>query len=170
MDMEQAWQAAELRWRCGTLAGFVAACTDVEGRAREAARLAGEVFATDPGDVAALQAIHGVLATWADELGDHPHRPAVRRPEEADRRIRDHLKDVLRTRLPVTARDRLAAVQLSLDVDFDVLRRLRTLSAEEREDVFYVYGRATAALDLGHLDEAERGAKHLDALRRQYAG
>ncbi|MEV7021197.1 hypothetical protein [Kitasatospora sp. NPDC093558] len=170
MDTELAWQVAELRWRCGTLAGFVASCTDVEGRAREAARLAGEAFGADPGDLAALQVMHDVLAGWAEELGDHPHRPTDRRPDEADRRVRDHLKDVLRTHLPVATRDRVAAVQLSLDVDFDVLRRLGTLSGQEREDVHYVYGRATAALDLGHVQEAERGAKRLDDLRRRHAG
>ncbi|MGW2255904.1 hypothetical protein ACWCXH_38040 [Kitasatospora sp. NPDC001660] len=170
MDMERAWQAAELRWQCGTLAGFVAACTDVEGRAREAAEPARKAFATDPGDVEGLQEIHSVLTRWAEELEDHPHRPAARRPDETDRRVRDHLKDVLRTHLPAATRDRSAAVQLALDVDFDVLRRLRTLSCEEREDVFYVYGRATAALDLGHVEEAEHAAKRLDDLRRQHTG
>lgn len=163
---ERAWQAAESRQRAGALAAFVAACGEDDERAAAARELAARVLAADPD---AAEEIVRTLTQWADELADHPHHPGEPRPDEADRLTRDHLKDVLRDHLPTESRDWMSGTKLSLDVAFFQLRRARGLDPQTREDVFYIYGRGTMALDFGHREAAQREVARLRALREAYA-
>ncbi|MFE6944661.1 hypothetical protein [Streptomyces chartreusis] len=64
------------------------------------------------------------------------------------------------------ARDWMSATRLSLDVHYQALCRARGLDRRTREDAFYVYGRGTMALDLGHRRAAEREAARLRRLRQ----
>lgn len=168
-DMGQAWQVAELRWRSNTLSTFVAACSQDEERARRARELAQQALESNLDDVEAIQEIVWTLADSAEDLADHPHYPIEPRPDEADRLVRDHLKDILRNRLPTEARDWMSGTQLSLDVDFHALRHLPALDSQVREDIFYTYGRATMALDLGNQEAAERELDRLQELRKSHA-
>ncbi|WP_405587133.1 hypothetical protein [Streptomyces sp. NBC_01092] len=154
------------------MAAFVGACRGRDDeRAREARELAARVcaLAYDGGDLEAAEDVVLTLEEWADELVDHPYHPGVPRPDEADRLTRDHLKDVLRDELTTPARDWMSGTQLSLDVDFNALRRTRGLDRRIREDAFYAYGRGTMALDLGHRAAARREVARLRELRDTYA-
>ncbi|GAA2449008.1 hypothetical protein [Streptomyces macrosporus] len=168
MDRERAWRFAELLRQGSVLSAFVAACADGEERAREARELGARVFAADPADLEAVEGIVETLTEWAEELADHPHRPDEPRPDEADRQVRDFLKDVLRDELSSRARDWMSRTELALEVNFLALRGMRTPAPRTREDAFYLYGRATMALDLGYRAAAERGAESLRELRRTH--
>ncbi|WP_367038365.1 hypothetical protein [Streptomyces sp. Je 1-332] len=171
-DMEQAWQVAELRWRSNTLSAFVAACSRDEERARQARELAQQALECNPDDIEAIQEIQEIVWTLADsaeDLADHPHYPSEPRPDETDRLVRDHLKDILRNHLPTEARDWMSGTQLFLDVDFHALRQLPALDSRVREDVFYTYGRATMALDLGNRQAAERELERLRELSKSHS-
>ncbi|MFE4574762.1 hypothetical protein [Streptomyces chartreusis] len=163
---ERAWRIAELRQRGDVLAAFVAACGDGE-RARQARELAAGVcgLAYAGGDLDAAEDTVRTLEEWADDLEDHPYRPGAARPDAADRLTRDHFKDVLREALTVPARDWMSATRLSLDVHYQALCRAHGLDRRTREDAFYVYGRGTMALDLGHRAAAERETARLRQLR-----
>lgn len=168
MDMEHAWKIAGLRQQIGTLSAFVAACTDDSERKRNATRLAQQAFASDPADLAAVQEIAWTLAEWAEDLHDHSCHPVEPRPDEADRQVRDHVKDVLHSHLPGDTRDWISGTKLFLDVAFRALSRLPTLDPRTREDAFYIYGRGTMALDFGHRGAAERELERLRKIQRTY--
>jgi hypothetical protein len=168
VEMEQAWAFADLRQQISTLSTFVAACSDDSERAREATQLAQQAFASAPAELEAVQRIAWTLAAWAEDLEDHPHHPGELRPDAADRQVRDHVKDILRNDLPYDVRDWMSVTKLFLDVDFRTLSRSPALDPRTREDVFYIYGRGTMALDFGHREAAERELERLRNLRRTY--
>lgn len=169
MDMGRVWLTAETRQRISTLATFVAAFSGDEERRREAERLTERAFATDLADLEEIQEIVWTLTIWAEDLAGHPHYPTDPRIDEADRRIRDHVKDILRDRVPHETLRWMLHTQFSLDVTFLSLRRAPTLDPRTREDAFYIYGRATVSLDLGHREAAERGLELLQELREKHA-
>ncbi|MFF5233232.1 hypothetical protein [Dactylosporangium sp. NPDC000521] len=49
-------------------------------------------------DLAAAQEIDSTLDEWAWELSGQVPAPAEPRPDEADRQVRDYVKDVIRDR------------------------------------------------------------------------
>ncbi|GAA1583483.1 hypothetical protein GCM10009678_77690 [Actinomadura kijaniata] len=108
------------------------------------------------------------LVDWADRWADHPHRPAEPRPDEADRQIRDYAKDAYPERLSVRQRDRVGRITLFMNVGLRALAGA-DLPRQVREDVFYLYGRVSMALDAGHLAAAERELARLEELRERYA-
>jgi leucyl-tRNA synthetase len=163
MDMEQAWELADLWWRSNALSTFVAAYTNDADRAREARQLCDQLFGADSVDLAAAEDIVSTLDGWAWELADQVPAPAEPRPDEADRQVRDYVKDVSRDRVPRELREWAERTQSFLDFIFKALIRGQALPAWVREDVRYVYGRATMAIDLGHRAAAER---ELERLRR----
>ncbi|MGW1952236.1 hypothetical protein ACWCPI_05640 [Streptomyces sp. NPDC001920] len=167
--MERAWRFAELRQRGGALAAFVAACAESRERAERASTSAVRLMSCGPSELDEAEDIVRTLTDWADDLADHPHHPGEPRPDEADRLVRDHVKDVLRDRLTVEARNWMSRTKLSLDVCFFQLRRVRGLDPRIREDVFYIYGRGTMALDSGRREAAEREVRRLRELRDTYA-
>ncbi|MQY05596.1 hypothetical protein [Actinomadura macrotermitis] len=162
MDFDRARRLAELRRRSAALSAFVAACAGDRERAREAGRLAGQVFAADLADVEAAEEAAETLARWADDLREHPHRPTEPGPEEADLRMRDHLKDVVRDHLPVEFRDWMSEARLSLEFGFRAMSRAS--DPRIREKAAYIYGRGTMALELGHREAADRELERLREL------
>lgn len=54
----------------------------------------------------------------------------------------------------------MGRIELSLEVRFLSLCRHPAADCQIRQDVFYVAGRAAMALDLGHLEVAEREIRH----------
>jgi hypothetical protein len=167
--MDGTWEFANLRRQANYLGTFVAACTDDPKRAREARRLAEQAFEPDPKSFYNLRQIVRQLAEWAKELADHPHRPPNPRPDMEDRQTRDYVKDLLQENSSANKRNELSGLQLSLDVAYDALRRMRTLDATTREDASYLYGRATMAIDLGQLTAAGRELLRLKELKKAHA-
>jgi hypothetical protein len=165
VDFQRAWQLAELRWWSSALAAFVVAYTADEERAREAAQIADSACSSDVEGLEVVRERVQKLAVWAGELADHPHYPAESRPDEADRQVRDHLKDIVRDHLPAEFRDWMSGTQLSLDVTFQALRDASALDPRARQDAFYLYGRATMALEVGDRETAERELERLRDLR-----
>ncbi|MDI9831918.1 hypothetical protein [Streptomyces sp. KAU_LT] len=159
------WRVAELRQRGGVLAAFVAACCDDEKRARAARDLGARLTAYGPADRWEAEEAVATLERWAGDLEDHPYHPGVPRPDESDRQTRDHFKDVQRDRLTTAARNWRSGTQLSLDVYLGQLSRVRGLAPCVREDVYYLYGRGTMALDLGDRATAARVTARLRELR-----
>ncbi|MCZ9354896.1 hypothetical protein NGM36_34915 [Streptomyces mutabilis] len=84
------------------------------------------------------------------------------RPDEADRQTRDYAKDLRHASLPVHVRDEMGRIELSLEVQFLALCRQPGLGCRIRQDIFYVAGRAAMALDLGHLEAAEREIQRME--------
>ena len=165
----RAWRVAELRQRGGVLAAFVAACCEDDGRARAARDLGARLAAYGPADRWQAEEAVATLERWAGDLADHPYRPAAPRPDEADRQTRDHFKDIQHERLTTAARDWRSGTRLSLDVYLSQLSRVRGLDPWVREDVYYLYGRGTMALDLGDRATAARETARLRALRDAHA-
>ncbi|GAA1558445.1 hypothetical protein GCM10009827_094250 [Dactylosporangium maewongense] len=161
MDMAQAWELAHLWWRSNVLSTFVAAYTNDADRAREARQLCDQLFGTDSVDLAVAEEIVSTLDGWAWELADQVPVPAEPRPDEADRQVRDYVKDVIRDRVPAELRDWAERTQLFLDVTYKAVMREQTLPARVREDVRYVYVRGTMAVDLGNRTAAERELERL---------
>ncbi|MFI6155960.1 hypothetical protein ACIBCA_25130 [Kitasatospora sp. NPDC051170] len=164
VDWDRVWRFAELRWRCGTSAGFVAACTGDAGRARAAAELGARAYAIAPLDLRALEAIAEELAVMERELEGHPLRPVDPAPDEFDRIIREHARDVLRTLLPDGHQYQREYTRSSLDYHFRLLCHLPGLDPATHRDAHYLYGRATMALDLGHAAAFGRAYARLRAL------
>ncbi|WP_030857172.1 hypothetical protein [Streptomyces sp. NRRL F-2747] len=165
------WRQAETAKWVDVVSGFLASRhprgsaerAEVEGKARAVRE---EVDAGDP------YAASGAAATWLaialHAFEDDPHRPGPLRPAEEDAQVRDYLKDVLRHRLSRGQRDRLDRHALSLRV---VPRRLcenPAVDARTREDVRYLVARGLMALDLGHVDAAEREVGRLEAIEERY--
>ncbi|WP_051836699.1 hypothetical protein [Streptomyces sp. NRRL WC-3742] len=164
VDRDLVWRFAELRWRCGTSAGFVAACTGDARRARTAAELGTRAYAVAPLDLRALEAIAEELAVMERELDDHPLKPVDPAPDELDRIIREHARDVLRPLLPDGHQQHWEYTRSSLDYHFRLLCGLPDLDPAAHRDAHYLYGRATMALDLGHSAAFGRAYAQLRAL------
>ncbi|MEU3659851.1 hypothetical protein AB0E77_08810 [Streptomyces sp. NPDC032940] len=163
------WQRAEVSRRFEVLSGFVATCVagDDEARRRLAQLVAHAEAALSPSppDFAVASKCLDELVRWADrEWADHPYRPVEARPDEADRQTRDHAKDLWHAALPVHVRDEMGRIELSLEVRFLALCRQPSLDCGIRQDIFYVAGRAAMALDLGHLEAAEREIRRMEQL------
>ncbi|MGW1587987.1 hypothetical protein [Streptomyces sp. NPDC002386] len=81
----------------------------------------------------------------------------------------DYAKDDRRTALPVSFREDLDSVAISLSV---TNRRLQAasprLDAATREDIVYVTARASMAFDLAHLPAARRELERLEAIARHW--
>jgi hypothetical protein len=93
----------------------------------------------------------------------HARAPPVEaRPDEADRQTRDYAKDLRHAALPVHVRDEMGRIELSLEVRFLALCRQPGLDCRIRQDVYYVAERAAMALDLGHLEAAEREIRRME--------
>ncbi|MFL1381984.1 MULTISPECIES: hypothetical protein [unclassified Nocardiopsis] len=155
------WQRAEVSRRLDVLSGFVAMCAagDNDARRRLARLVAGAdaALSASPPDLVTASTHLDELVRWADtEWADHPYRPGEARPDEADRQTRDYAKDLRRAALPVSVQNEMGRIELSLEVRFLALCRRPGLGCRTRQDVFYVAGRAAMALDLGHLEAAER--------------
>ncbi|MEU9438656.1 hypothetical protein [Streptomyces sp. NPDC048252] len=153
--------------RLDVLSGFIAMCVagDDDARRRLAQLVAGAdtaLSASTPDLVVASEYL-GELLCWADtECTDHPHRPVEARPDEADRQTRDYAKDLRHAALPVRVRDEMGRIELSLEVRFLALCCQPGLDCRIRQDIFYVAGRAAMALDLGHLEAAERESRRME--------
>ncbi|MFF4686781.1 hypothetical protein [Streptomyces sp. NPDC001307] len=146
--------------RLDVLSGFIAMCVaGDEARRRLAQLIAGAdaALSSSPPDLVVASEYLDELVCWADaEWTDHPYRPVEARPDEADRQTRDYAKDLRHAALPVRVRDEMGRIELSVEVQFLVLCRQPGLDCQIRQDIFYVAGRAAMALDLGHLEAAER--------------
>ncbi|TQK97465.1 hypothetical protein FB563_2433 [Streptomyces puniciscabiei] len=130
-----------------------------EARRRPVQLIAGAdaALSSSPPDLVVASEYLDELVCWADaEWTDHPYRPVEARPDEADRQTRDYAKDLRHAALPVRVRDEMGRIELSVEVQFLVLCRQPGLDCQIRQDIFYVAGRAAMALDLGHLEAAER--------------
>ncbi|WP_327070249.1 hypothetical protein [Kitasatospora sp. NBC_01302] len=161
------WQRAEVSRRLDVLSGFIAMCVAGEDDARR--RLAQLVAGADaalsalPPDLVVASEYLDELVWWADtEWADHPFRPVEARPDEADRQMRDHAKDLRYASLPVRVRDEMGRIELSLEVRLLALCRQPGLGCRIRQDVYYIAGRAAMALDLGHLEAAEREIRRME--------
>ncbi|MGX1274725.1 hypothetical protein [Streptomyces phaeoluteigriseus] len=161
------WQRAEVSRRLDVLSGFIAMCAAEDKAARR--RLtqmiadADAALSASPTDLVAASEYLDELVHWADtEWADHPYRPVESRPDEADRQTRDYAKDLRHAALPVRVRDEMSRIELSLEVRFLALCRQPGLDCRIRQDVFYVAGRAAMALDLGHLEAAEREVRRME--------
>ncbi|WP_329250712.1 hypothetical protein OG223_20925 [Streptomyces sp. NBC_01478] len=161
------WQRADVSRRLDVLSGFIAmgVAGDDDARRRLAQLIAGAdaALSASPPDLAVASEHLDELVLWADtEWADHPHRPVEARPDEADRQTRDYAKDLRHAALPVRVRDEMGRIELSLEVRFLALCSRSELDCRIREDVFYVAGRAAMALDLGHLEAAEREIRRME--------
>lgn len=166
-ELDATWEFANLYRQANHLGTFVAACTDNPERAHEARRLLEQAFASTPKSFYNLRQIVIQLDEWAKELADHPHRPPNPRPDAEDRQTRDHVKDLLQEKWSSNTRNELSGLQLSIDVAFDTLRRMR-LDATTRQDAPYLYGRATMAMDLGQFTVARRELLRLQELKKAH--
>ncbi|MFE2291064.1 hypothetical protein [Streptomyces sp. NPDC059452] len=161
------WQRAEVSRRLDVLSGFIAMCAtgDKDAR-RRLARLiadADAALSASPPDVVVASVCLDELVEWAaTEWADHPYRPVEARPDEADRQTRDYAKDLRHAALPARVRDEMGRIELSLEVRFLALCRQPGLDCRIRQDIFYVAGRAAMALDLGHLEAAEREVRRME--------
>jgi hypothetical protein len=166
-ELYEIWQRAEISRRLDVLSGFVAMCVagDDDARSRLAQLVAdanASLSASPPETDVAAECLAELLR-WADtEWADHPCRPVEGRPDEADRQTRDYAKDLWRAALPVPVRDEMGRIELKLEVRFLALCRQAELSCRIRQDVFYLAGRAAMALDLGHLEAAEREIRRME--------
>ncbi|MFK0287750.1 hypothetical protein ACIQVL_45825 [Streptomyces sp. NPDC090499] len=161
------WQRAEVSRRLDVLSGFIAMCVagDDGGRSRLAQLVADADAALSalPPDLVVAWEHLDELVRWADtEWADHPYRPVEARPDEADRQTRDYAKDLRHAALPVGVRDEMGGIELSLEVRFLALCRQPGLDCRTRQDIFYVAGRAAMALDLGHMEAAEREIRRME--------
>ena len=161
------WQRAEVSRRLDVLSGFIAMCVagDDDARHRLAQLVAGAdaALSASPPDVAIASEYLDELVRWADtEWTNHPYRPVEARPDESDRQTRDYAKDLRHAALPVRVRDEMGRIELSLEVQFLALCRQPGLDCRIRQDIFYVAGRAAMALDLGHLEAAEREIQRME--------
>ncbi|MEU7565205.1 hypothetical protein AB0A99_04180 [Streptomyces fradiae] len=166
-DLYGIWQRAEVARRLDVLSGFVAMCVagDADARRRLALLADGAeaALSASPPDLELAQRHLDELVRWADtEWADHPYRPVEARPDEADRQTRDYAKDLRHGALPDPVRDEMGRIELSLEVRFLALCRRPDLDCRAREDVFYTAGRAAMALDLGHLEAAERELRRME--------
>ncbi|MFC9153562.1 hypothetical protein ACFTT0_01045 [Streptomyces bauhiniae] len=166
--MYETWQRAEVARRLDMMSGFIAMCVAGSDDARRARldRLAADAeaaLAASPPDTEAASDRLDELVRWADtEWAGHPYRPVEARPDEADRQTRDYAKDLWRADLPVHVRDEMVRIELSFEVRFLALCRPSGLDDRTRQDLFYVAGRAAMALDLGHLEAAEREIRRME--------
>ncbi|MFJ4839360.1 hypothetical protein [Streptomyces sp. NPDC088746] len=161
------WQRAEVSRRLDVLSGFIAMCSagddDARRRLAQLTSDADEALSASPSDLVLASEYLDELVWWADaEWADHPYRPVEARPDEADRQTRDYAKDIRHATLPVRVRDEMCRIELSLEVRFLALCRQPGLDCRIRQDVFYVAGRAAMALDLGHLEAAEREIRRME--------
>ncbi|MFD8273282.1 hypothetical protein [Streptomyces flaveolus] len=161
------WQRAEVSRRLDVLSGFVAMCVagddDARSRLARLVARAEAALSASPPDLEVASGCLEELVDWADtEWADHPYRPVEARPDEADRQTRDYAKDLRHAALPVRVRDEMGRVELRLEVGFLALCRRPGLDCRIRQDVFYVAGRAAMALDLGHLEAAEREVRRME--------
>ncbi|MFF7209539.1 hypothetical protein ACFZAU_03260 [Streptomyces sp. NPDC008238] len=163
------WQRAEVSRRLDVMSGFIAMCVAGDDDARR--RLAGLVVGADaalsasPPDPGTASAYLDELVRWADtDWADHPHRPVEARPDEADRQTRDYAKDLRHVAVPARVRDEMGRIELRLEVGFLALCGQPGPDCRIRQDIFYVAGRAAMALDLGHLEAAEREVRRMEQL------
>ncbi|MGW2886638.1 hypothetical protein ACWDDN_15025 [Streptomyces griseoruber] len=120
-------------------------------------------LSSSPPDLGVASEYLEELVWWADtEWADHPYRPVEARPDEADRQTRDYAKDLRHAALSAGVRDEMGGIELSLEVRFLALCRQPGLGCRIRQDIFYVAGRAAMALDLGHLEAAEREIRRME--------
>ncbi|MFB6775244.1 hypothetical protein [Streptomyces sp. NPDC056337] len=161
------WQRAEAARRLDVLSGFIAICVakddDARRRLSQIVADADGALSASPPDLVVASECLDQLVCWADtEWIDHPYRAVEARPDEADRQTRDYAKDLRHAALPVRARDEMGRIELSLEVRFLALCRQPGLGCRVRQDIFYVAGRAAMALDLGHLEAAEREVQRME--------
>lgn len=161
------WQRAEVSRRIDVLSGFIAMCVagddDARRRLAQLVADADAALSSSAPDVVAASEYLDELVGWADaEWADHPYRPVEARPDEADRQTRDYAKDLRHATLPTAVRDEMGRIELSLEVRFLALCRRSGLDCRIRQDIFYVAGRAAMALDLGHLEAAEREIRRME--------
>ncbi|MGY6021793.1 hypothetical protein [Streptomyces spinosirectus] len=161
------WQRAEVSRRLDVLSGFIAMCVakDDDARRRLAQLVAGAdaALSASPPDLGAASETLDELVGWADmDWADHPYRPVEARPDEADRQTRDYAKDLRHAALTVDVRDEMGRIELNLEVRFLALCRHPGLDCRIRQDIFYLAGRAAMALDLGHLEAAEREIRRME--------
>ncbi|MFI9204720.1 hypothetical protein [Streptomyces sp. NPDC053048] len=171
--MEKTWQRNEVSKRVDVLASFLASRpryrTDAEAREAlaDTVEIVRESLEDDSFDVArrCLADLESEAAEWAD----HPHYPRAPRPSDADSQVRDYVKDEVRDQLSVKVRDDdLGLLRMSLGLRATTLTRLPGLAAQEREDLWYVQGRATMALDLGHVEAARRELNRLNEMVERF--
>ncbi|MEU3521617.1 hypothetical protein ABZ770_41355 [Streptomyces sp. NPDC006654] len=165
--LHETWQQAEVSRRLDMLSGFIAMCAAKDDHARRRlAQLIADAeaaLAASPPDLSAASKILEELVGWADtEWADHPYRPVEERPDEADRQTRDYAKDLRPTALSAGVRDEMGRIELSLEVRFLDLCRQPELDGRIRQDIFYLAGRAAMAVDLGHLEAAEREIRRME--------
>jgi hypothetical protein len=139
---------------------------DEEVRGRLRSMLESARTAADEGDAAVARARVSEMYDEARRAA-LPWAPPLPRPWEADDQTRDYVKDTPGHTLPPALRDRLDLIALHLRVTGRRLRSAPGLDAATRQDVFYLMGRATLALDLAHPAAAQRELDRLTALARR---
>ncbi|GHC75038.1 hypothetical protein [Streptomyces cinnamoneus] len=173
--MYDAWRRSEVSKRLDVLEGFLGSRPPYRNgaEAREwfatTVALAREALAEDDLDLAGMHLVH--LQEESEEWADDPHCPFDVSAYEADAQVRDLVKDELRGRVSVKRRDDRKSIQLSIGVTRNkLLYKVRGLTCSDRHDVHYLSGRATMALDLGHMDAARREVDRLRKIEKRYDG
>ncbi|MEE4493317.1 hypothetical protein [Streptomyces sp. BE230] len=166
-ELYEIWQRAEVSRRLDVLSGFVAMCVagddDARRRLAQLVADADAALSASPPDLDVASEYLDELVRWADtEWADHPYRPVDARPDETDRQTRDYAKDLRHAVVPAHVGCEMGRIELSLEVGFLALCRQPGLDCRTRQDIFYVAGRAAMALDLGHLEVAEREIRRME--------
>lgn len=165
-DTYRVWQLAKLEQQIDAYSSFLEACPWPDEQTRFSCRLAVEAARSGlaRGSIDELQELLADLIYLAEDWRHRPGFPEARSAAEADRLARDRVKDHLRAEFPVQFRDRIGSLKLSIDVTYNRLSGDSRLDRCMRDDVFYTYGRATMALDLGHVRAAEQELARLEAI------
>lgn len=165
--MYDVWRRATAAKRIDVQAGYLAArCADDPAAERELENLLDAArSALTLGQLSSAELLVAELVGWAQSWPDDPLRPQDPRPAEFDRQVRDYVKDDRREFLSRDERDSAADLQLSLDVALRSANRACAGHSDHGlQDAYYLYGRATMALDLGHHEAARRELNRLCAL------
>jgi len=168
-DTYAVWRLANLEQQIDAHTSFLEACPWPDEQTRFSCRLAVEAARSGlvRGSIGELSDLLADLIYLAEAWRDRPGFPEARSASEADRLARDRVKDHLRAEFPAQFRDRIGALKLSIDVTYNRLSCDSRLDRPTRYDVMYMYGRATMALDLGHVQAAEQELTRLKAIEKE---
>ncbi|MEU7131941.1 hypothetical protein [Streptomyces sp. NPDC046261] len=169
--MYDAFQRCEVSKRIDVLAGYLAwrYGDDADARRKAAGTAALGREALEESDIELARRHLADLEAEAEESADDPHYPCEPRAYEADAQVRDYVKDELRGRMAAKTRADRDGIRLSIDVTRNrLLFKAPALTTLDRHDVHYICGRATMALDLGHMDAARRERDRLREIEARY--
>lgn len=160
------WRLARVEQRIDAYASFLESCPWPDDEARRCFRRVVDAARTALalGDIGYAQDWLADLVGLAEDWRVRPGFPEVRSAAQSDRLARDLVKDHLRLEFPTWFRDRIGALRLSIDVTYSRLSCRSDLDRCLRDELFYMYGRATMALDLGNIQAAEEELSRLRAI------